>query len=230
MSVSDTSVPVAATWSHPWTPAGRNWVTFANEHARTRITESERCFVKCVSCQAGVRNVIFMCDIDVDLRHQVNNPTEAQRRRRRNQGPLRTRMRCLRNKGGHHILEEVPSCRRERLIFVLSVQALEGLSGQQDADIFLCRKRETRANNPQNNIYCAHFFILRKTQRINLSIRVHVVTRKNVGFFPTLPWTGSCVCIHCRTKHRADTRRMRQVSVVVLQTSGTANTAQSMSK
>ena len=26
MSVSDTAVPVAATWSHPCTPAGRNWM------------------------------------------------------------------------------------------------------------------------------------------------------------------------------------------------------------
>ena len=42
ISVSDTAVSMAATWSHPCTPAGRNWVTFSTEHASTRITKSQR--------------------------------------------------------------------------------------------------------------------------------------------------------------------------------------------
>ena len=41
MSVSDVAVSMAATWSHPCTPAERNWVAFTNEHTSTRATESE---------------------------------------------------------------------------------------------------------------------------------------------------------------------------------------------
>ena len=41
MSVSDAAVSMAATWRHPCTPAGVNWVGFANEHTSTRITESD---------------------------------------------------------------------------------------------------------------------------------------------------------------------------------------------
>ena len=41
MSVSDVAVLVAASWSHPCTPAERNWVAVANEQTSTRPTESE---------------------------------------------------------------------------------------------------------------------------------------------------------------------------------------------
>ena len=41
----------------------------------------------------------------------------------------------------HTPLEEVASCHRETLDFVLSVQTLAGLHGQHNADLFLCRKR-----------------------------------------------------------------------------------------
>ena len=39
MSVSETAVSMAVTWSHPRTPAGRTCVTIGNEHTSSRITE-----------------------------------------------------------------------------------------------------------------------------------------------------------------------------------------------
>ena len=39
--MSDVAVSMAATWSHPCTPAERNWVAFGNEQTSTRATERE---------------------------------------------------------------------------------------------------------------------------------------------------------------------------------------------
>ena len=47
--------------------------------------------------------------------------------------------------GGHHVLEEVTSVRHEPLSCVLSVRTLEGLHGQHNVHVFLCRRRT--ANN-----------------------------------------------------------------------------------
>ena len=48
MSISDTAVSMAASWSLPCTPAGRNWVRYASEPASARIREMSHhvCLVK----------------------------------------------------------------------------------------------------------------------------------------------------------------------------------------
>ena len=46
--------------------------------------------------------------------------------------------------GGHHVLEEVASCRRDTLDFVLSVRTLEALHRQHNTLVFLSRRRAAK--------------------------------------------------------------------------------------
>ena len=46
--------------------------------------------------------------------------------------------------GGNHVLEEVASCRRDTLDFVLSVRTLEALHRQHNTLVFLSRRRAAK--------------------------------------------------------------------------------------
>ena len=48
--------------------------------------------------------------------------------------------------GGHHVLEEVASCRHDTLDFVLSVRTLEALHRQHNTLVFLSRRRSGKKN------------------------------------------------------------------------------------